>query len=91
MRPRAACAPRGSHPTGAPILFCVIDNGEADVPLRSEKRDQFSLASWSHKGHSYLVIGSMESLAAIAPQLESKRHLRSIFYQVRSVPAAQRM
>jgi anti-sigma factor RsiW len=45
------------EPTGAPILFCLIDNGEADVPLRSEKRDQFSLASWSRKGHSYLVIG----------------------------------
>ena len=43
--------------TGAPVLFCVIDNKEADAPLRSEKRDQFSLASWSRKGLSYVVIG----------------------------------
>ena len=37
-----------------------------------------------------LVIGSMESLSGIAPQFESKRHLRSVFYQVRSAPAAPR-
>jgi anti-sigma factor RsiW len=45
--------------TGAPVLFCVIANKEADAPLRSEKRDQFSLASWSRNGLSYLVIGRM--------------------------------
>jgi anti-sigma factor RsiW len=47
--------------TGAPVLFCVIANkeAEADAPLRSEKRDQFSLASWSRNGLSYLVIGRM--------------------------------
>jgi anti-sigma factor RsiW len=44
-------------PTGAPVLFCILDDGEADAPLRSEKRDRFSLASWSRKGRSYLVIG----------------------------------
>jgi chemotaxis protein methyltransferase CheR len=37
-----------------------------------------------------LVIGSMESLSGIAPQFESMRHLRSVFYQVRSAPAAPR-
>lgn len=31
----------------------------------------------------YLVIGSMESIAGICPQFESKRHLRSVFYQLR--------
>jgi len=45
--------------TGAPVLFCVIANKEADAPLRSEKRDQFSLALWSRNGLSYLVIGRM--------------------------------
>jgi len=45
--------------TGTPVLFCVIANKEADAPLRSEKRDQFSLASWSRNGLSYLVIGRM--------------------------------
>jgi anti-sigma factor RsiW len=49
-------------PTGAPVLFCVIANGAADAPLRSEKRDQFSLASWSRNGLSYLVIGRMPEM-----------------------------
>ena len=31
-------------PTGAPVLFCVIANGAADAPLRSEKRGEFALA-----------------------------------------------
>jgi len=33
-----------------------------------------------------LLIGSMESLSGVAPQFESKRHLRSVFYQ--RTPAA---
>ena len=32
----------------------------------------------------YLLIGAMESLNGICPQFESKRHLRSVFYQVRA-------
>lgn len=31
-----------------------------------------------------LVIGSMESLTSICPQFESKRHLRSVYYQVKA-------
>jgi len=30
-----------------------------------------------------LVIGSMESLSGLCPQLESKRHLRAVYYQMR--------
>jgi len=33
--------------------------------------------------NGYLVIGAMESLAGICPQFESKRHLRSVYYQVK--------
>ena len=33
--------------------------------------------------NGYLVIGAMESLNGICPQFESKRHLRSVYYQVR--------
>ncbi|MCX6596811.1 MAG: protein-glutamate O-methyltransferase CheR [Acidobacteria bacterium] len=29
----------------------------------------------------YLIIGSMESLSGLCPQFESKRHLRSVYYQ----------
>jgi hypothetical protein len=35
----------------------------------------------------YLVIGAMESLNGICPQFESKRHLRSVFYQVPDLAA----
>jgi chemotaxis protein methyltransferase CheR len=31
-----------------------------------------------------LLIGSMESLASVAPQFESKRHLRTVFYQLKN-------
>jgi chemotaxis protein methyltransferase CheR len=33
----------------------------------------------------YLVIGAMESITGICPQFESKRHLRSVFYQLRRI------
>ena len=36
----------------------------------------------------YLVIGAMESLTGICPQLESRRHVRSVFYQL-AAPASR--
>jgi anti-sigma factor RsiW len=61
-------------PTGAPVLFCVTASGDADAPLRSEKRDQFSLASWSRNGRSYLVIGRMpeQRVAELAQTLVTR-------------------
>ena len=44
---------------GAPVLFCVIASGNADAPLKSERRDGFSLASWSRGGKGYLVIADL--------------------------------
>jgi chemotaxis protein methyltransferase CheR len=38
-----------------------------------------------------LVIGSMESLTGVAPQFDSKRHLRSVYYQVKSLTAGPKM
>lgn len=32
----------------------------------------------------YLVVGAMESLSGVCPQFESKRHVRSVFYQLKS-------
>ena len=37
-------------PQGAPVLFCIIANGAADAPARTEKRGDLSLASWSRGG-----------------------------------------
>jgi len=37
--------------------------------------------------NGYLVIGSMESLSTSAPQFESKRHLRSVYYQIKNAAA----
>jgi chemotaxis protein methyltransferase CheR len=36
-----------------------------------------------------LVIGSMESLSGICPQFESKRYLRSVYYQMKSADVAR--
>jgi chemotaxis protein methyltransferase CheR len=38
-----------------------------------------------------LIIGAMESLAGVAPQFESKRHLRSVFYQTKGHHAPPKM
>jgi len=38
-----------------------------------------------------LVVGSMESLSGNCPQFESKRHLRSVYYQLRSSAPPQVM
>jgi len=46
-----------TDPTGAPVLVCVIVDKSASAPIRVERRDGFTLASWSRDGRGYLVIG----------------------------------
>jgi anti-sigma factor RsiW len=59
---------------GSPVLFCIIANGGADTPNRSEKRDGLSLSSWSRGGRGYLVIGrgSEEQVAELAQTLKTR-------------------
>jgi chemotaxis protein methyltransferase CheR len=62
------------------IVFC------RNVAIYFNERDRASLFNRIGQRldtNGYLVIGSMESLSAISPQFESKRHLRSVYYQVR--------
>jgi anti-sigma factor RsiW len=61
-------------PTGEPVLFCVIANGAADAPLRSETRNEFALASWTRNGRGYLVIGRQpeQRVAELAHTLEAR-------------------
>jgi chemotaxis protein methyltransferase CheR len=62
------------------IVFC------RNVAIYFNERDRASLFNRIEQrleGDGYLVVGSMESLSAICPQFESKRHLRSVFYQVK--------
>ena len=61
-------------PRGDPVLFCVIANGGADSPTRSERRGKLSLSSWSHAGRGYLVIGRLpdEQIADLARTLEKR-------------------
>ena len=60
--------------TGAPVLFCVIANGAANAPTRTEKRGEFSLADWSRGGRGFLVIGRKprEQVAEWAQTLEKR-------------------
>ena len=60
--------------TGAPVLFCVIANGAANAPTRTEKRGEFLLADWSRGGHGFLVIGRKpsEQIAEWAQTLEKR-------------------
>jgi anti-sigma factor RsiW len=61
-------------PTGAPVLLCVLGNGATDAPIRTERRGDLSLASWSDDGRSYLVIGNIpeEKALALAQTLENR-------------------
>ena len=59
---------------GSPVLFCVIAKRTADAPVRSERRHNLSLASWSRDGRGYLVIGRMpEARAAELARTLEKR------------------
>jgi chemotaxis protein methyltransferase CheR len=63
------------------IIFC------RNVAIYFNERDRTSLFSRIGQrmdSGGYLVVGSMESLSAVSPQFESKRHLRSVYYQAKS-------
>jgi len=59
---------------GAPVLFCIIANGGADAPTRSERRGDYSLTSWTRAGRGYLVIGRLpeQQIADLARTLEER-------------------
>jgi anti-sigma factor RsiW len=61
-------------PSGAPVLLCIIANGAPEAPMRSERRDNLSLAWWSRAGRSRLVIGRIpeERAVALAQTLETR-------------------
>lgn len=53
-------------PSGAPVLLCILANRAPDAPIRTERRGDLSLASWSDDGRSYLVIGRIQEEQAVA-------------------------
>jgi anti-sigma factor RsiW len=61
-------------PSGEPVLLCIIANDAPDAPMRSERRDNLSLAWWSSGGRSRLVIGRIpeERAVALAQTLEKR-------------------
>jgi len=61
-------------PSGEPVLLCIIANDAPDAPIRSERRDNLSLAWWSRGGRSRLVIGHIpeERAVALAQTLEKR-------------------
>src|SRR6202044_3313032 len=61
-------------PSGAPVALCIIANDAPDATVRSERRDDLSLAWWSRGGRSRLVIGRIpeERAVALAQTLEKR-------------------
>jgi anti-sigma factor RsiW len=61
-------------PSGAPVLLCIIADHAPDAPIRSERRDDLSLAWWSQSGRSHLVIGRIpeEHAVALAQTMEKR-------------------
>jgi chemotaxis protein methyltransferase CheR len=63
------------------VIFC------RNVAIYFNERDRISLFGRLERAlepDGYLVIGAMETLNGICPQVESKRHLRSTYYQTKS-------
>ena len=61
-------------PSGAPVLLCILASRAPDAPIRSERRGDLALASWSDDGRSYLVIGHIpeERALGLAQKLEKR-------------------
>jgi len=62
------------------VIFC------RNVAIYFSEQDRTSLFGRVERAlepDGFLVIGAMESLNGLCPQLESKRHLRSVYYQAR--------
>jgi chemotaxis protein methyltransferase CheR len=62
------------------IIFC------RNVAIYFNDKDRASLfqrLAQRLEAHGSLIIGSMESLGNLCPQLESKRHLRAVYYQLK--------
>jgi anti-sigma factor RsiW len=59
------------EPGGGPVLFCVIRNLQPDAPIRMEKREGFTVASWAREGRGYMLIGRLptDQVAALAESL----------------------
>jgi hypothetical protein len=59
---------------GSPVLVCVIANRAPDAPIRTERRGDLSLASWSSGGRGYVVIGRVPEKRAgdLAQILENR-------------------
>ncbi|MBW2036452.1 MAG: protein-glutamate O-methyltransferase CheR [Deltaproteobacteria bacterium] len=62
------------------IIFCR--NVAIYFPLEDRKK-LFEKIANSLEGDGYLIIGASESLTGICSRFEPKRHLRSVFYQLR--------
>ncbi|HZZ62804.1 MAG TPA: hypothetical protein VFE63_16850 [Roseiarcus sp.] len=59
---------------GAPVLFCVIANGEPDAPPRTVTREGLSYVAWSRGGRSYMFVGRMpeQRVAELAQTLVAR-------------------
>jgi anti-sigma factor RsiW len=59
---------------GEPVLLCIIDNHAPDAGMRSERRGELSLASWSSGGRGHLVIGRIpeDKAVKLAGMLEER-------------------
>jgi chemotaxis protein methyltransferase CheR len=65
------------------VIFC------RNVAIYFSEADKISLFRRIERAlepNGYLVIGAMESLNGICPQFESQRHLRAVYYQVKTNP-----
>jgi anti-sigma factor RsiW len=61
-------------PRGVPVALCILANSAPDTPIRSERREDLSLAFWSRNGRNNLIIGRIpeEKAVALAQTMEKR-------------------
>jgi chemotaxis protein methyltransferase CheR len=64
------------------VIFC---RNVAIYFCEADKISLFRRIERALEPNGYLVIGAMESLNGLCPQFEPKRHLRSVYYQVKGI------
>ena len=65
------------------IVFC---RNVAIYFTEKDRASVFNRIGQRLESDGSLIIGSMESLTSFCPQFESKRHVRSVFYQLKNTP-----
>ena len=61
-------------PQGGPTFLCIMADGQADAPRRTERREGFNVVFWSRGGRAFMLIGpgAATTLQSLAGALQDR-------------------